>query len=526
MEREEFISSLSGGVVVLGGCGTVGSLIARILASNNIDVTIIDSAPDSYLGPIFKNEGITLRLGQQLDKNSFNNKSAIFIAPSLLGNQVFMGKVNNFNKENLPIYSIDEVLKFFTPDKPVIAVTGTNGKSTTTHGLKHIFLVNGYKIPSHGLRIQGNSEFIPALQSRLSGDIGVLEIGTFGISGEIRNSAINSHVNMGVITNITHDHLNNGTYEDYINCKREMVEVAEKLVIDGDDPTLLNIVEDEGKKVYYFGIRDMENPLFKDSIYDMKCPKCGRRLNYNINYLRSLGEFDCECGFKNPPLTVYADNIKITKEKNFTKTTYTIHFEDKETRTVKLPHSGIHNVYNSLAAACAAWKSGLNIDDIIKGIESFKGVPGRLEYINKDPTIIIDFAHNPAGVETIMRTVLKLKTDVNKIIVLNTISSESGREGDMAIAKLLSNADIVIPVSTSSVEMSKIIDTEVVNIKNVSKFNKTGTIGSSPRQVEEGLRLALSLSNFNDIVLVLGEAGVKYSKNALNKILFENVIKK
>lgn len=526
MEKEEFISSLSEGVVVLGGCGTVGSLIARILASHNIDVTIIDSTPDSYLVPIFKNEGIHLRLAEQLDENSFNNQSAIFIAPSLLENQIFMGKVNNFNKENLPIYSIDEILKYFTPNKPVIAVTGTNGKSTTTHGLKHIFLVNGYKIPSHGLRIQGNSEYIPALQSRLSGDFGILEIGTFGISGEIKRSASNSHVNMGIITNITHDHLNNGSFEDYINCKKEMIEVAEKLVLDGDDPTLMNIVDCEGKEIYYFGIKDKDNPLFIDSDYNIKCPKCGSKLEYNVNYLRSLGEFNCKCGFKNPPLTVYADNIKIKKEHNITKTTYTIHFEDKETRTVRLPHSGIHNVYNSLAAACAAWKSGLDIDDIISGIESFKGVPGRLEYINKDPTIIIDFAHNPAGVETIIKTVLKLKTDHNKIIVLNTISSESGREGDRAIAKLLSDADIVIPVSSSSVDMSKYIDTEVVKIKNNSKFNKTGTIGSSPRQVEEGLKLALNLSDFNDIILVVGEAGVKYSKNALNKILFENVINK
>ena len=519
MDREDFISSLSNGVVVLGGCGTVGSLIARILASHNIDVTIKDSVSETFLEPIFKNEGVHLCLSHQLDNNSFNNISAIFIAPSLLNNKIFMGKVNNFNTNNLPIYSIDEILTYFTPDKPVIGVTGTNGKSTTTHSLKHIFSVNGYKVPSHGLPIQGNNEYTPSLQSRLSGDIGILEIGTFGIAGEIYTSASNSHVNMGVITNITHDHLNNGSYEDYINCKKEMIQVADELVLDGDDPTLLNILETDNKKIYYFGIKDMDNPLFKDSKYNMTCPKCGCKLKYDIHYLRSLGEFNCECGFTNPPLNVYADNIQIIKENNITKTSYTIHFEDQESATINLPNSGIHNVYNSLAAACAAWKSGLDIDQIIKGIESFNGVPGRLEYIHNDPTIIIDFAHNPAGVETIIRTVLQLKTDNNKIIVLNTISSESGREGDMVIADVLSSADIVIPVSSSSVEISKYIQTKVVNFENQSNFNKTGTLGSSPEQVEEGLKLALELSNSNDIILVLGEAGVKYSKNALNKIL-------
>ena len=106
MESEEFFKSLENGVVVLGGCGTVGSLIARILACHDYDVTIIDSAPDSYLTPIFKKEGIHLKLGEELDDDSFKGKSAIFVAPSLLKNDYFTTKLNNFNKSKLPVYSM------------------------------------------------------------------------------------------------------------------------------------------------------------------------------------------------------------------------------------------------------------------------------------------------------------------------------------------------------------------------------------------------------------------------------------
>lgn len=525
MDSEEFFNTLEDGVVVLGGCGTVGSLMARILACHNIDVTVIDSAPESYLTPVFKKEGIHVKLGEELDNDSFNGKSAIFVAPSLLKNDYFTSKLNNFNRENLPVYSIDEIIKFFSPDKPVIAVTGTNGKTTTTHTIKHIFKINKHKVPEHGLRIQGNSEFIPALQSRLDGDIAVLEIGTFGRKGEIKRSATNSHVNIGVITNITRDHLNNGTFEDYINCKKEMVEVADTLILDGDDPILSAIgMKNPDKKIYYFGIKDGNNKLFSSDYSNRKCPLCGKTLDYNVSYLRNLGEYSCTCGFKNPELDVYATNIRIIKEGNYTKTKYTIHF-GSETRDITLKNTGVHNVYNSLASACAAWVEGLDINSIIRGIESFPGVGGRLEYIHEDPTIIIDYAHNPAGVETIIRTVLKLKTKYNKIIVLNTISSESGREGDMDIAALLSDADMVIPVSTASSKVSEYIDADVVSLKSNIKFNKTGTTGSSPKQVEEGLRLALKIADDDDIILSIGEAGVKYSKSALNKILFENVKK-
>ncbi|WP_233126333.1 Mur ligase family protein [Methanobrevibacter sp. 87.7] len=525
MDKEEFMNSLSEGMVVLGGCGTVGSLIARILACHNIDVTIIDSAPDSYLTPIFKKEGINLKLGEELDNDSFKGKSAIFVAPSLLKNDYFTTKLNNFNKKNLPVYSIEEIIKFFLPNKPVIGVTGTNGKTTTTHTIKHIFKINNYKVPEHGLRIQGNSEFIPALQARLDGDLAVLEIGTFGRKGEIKRSATNSHVNMGVITNITRDHLNNGTFEDYINCKKEMVEVADTLILDGDDPLLASIgSKHPEKEIHYFGIKDGDNDLFKSKYNNRHCPSCGKLLNYNISYLRNLGEYECECGFKNPKLDVYATNIRIIKEGNTTKTKYTIHFVD-ETRDITLKNSGVHNVYNSLGSACAAWVQGLDINSIVRGLETFNGVPGRLEYIHNNPTMIMDYAHNPAGVETTLNTVLKLKTEHNRIIVLNTISSESGKEGDIDIAKLLSKADIVIPVSTSSTKVVDYIDTHVVPIRSNIKFNKTGTTGSSPEQVTEGIRLALKIAEDNDIILSIGEAGVKYSKSSLNKILFENVKK-
>ena len=69
-------------------------------------------------------------------------------------------------------------------DKPVVGVTGTNGKTTTTGMLKSIMRVAGMRVPEHHLNIQGNTELVPALQARLPGDVAVVEIGTFGRRGD------------------------------------------------------------------------------------------------------------------------------------------------------------------------------------------------------------------------------------------------------------------------------------------------------------------------------------------------------
>lgn len=513
-----FLSDL-GKVLVIGGCGTVGSLIARVLKANDVDVSILDSASDSYLKDVFKRENIPIEFNHNLAENSLDGFNSIFLAPSLLNNSNFINKLNSINHNNLAIYSVEDLLRNTNPNKYVYGISGTNGKTTTTHILKNIFKINNYTVPEHELNLQGNTEFIPSLQARLTGDIAVLEIGTFGNKGEIKLSASNSKVNTGVITNITRDHLVNGTFNDYISCKKEMMEVPDNLVLDGDDYLLNYLSAEFNKDIYFFGVKDFNNPLFNDSsssTEDELCPVCGEKLNYAKRYLGHLGEYSCSCGFKNPNLDAYGTNIKLSSKNNMPIIQYELHIKD-ESGIVTLSNGALSNVYNSIAAALAAHLKGLSIEEIIKGINSFTIVKGRLELIHTKPNIIIDFAHNPSGVKSIMDTILHIKGD-SKLIILNTISSESGLEGDIEIAKLLSGGDIVIPVSDIARKSAKYIDAKVINIKEDINFKKTGTIGSSPNQVKSAIELGLDIASEDDIILIIGEGGNKYSKDILNKL--------
>ena len=74
--------------------------------------------------------------------------------------------------------------------------------------------------------MQGNAEYIPILQSRLDGDVAILEVGTFGVPGTVKRIVKNSNIQSGLITNITPDHLNDlGSFMDYAHVKGEFIEI-------------------------------------------------------------------------------------------------------------------------------------------------------------------------------------------------------------------------------------------------------------------------------------------------------------
>lgn len=506
--KTNFFNKENSRVIVMGGCGTVGSLMARVLKDNGADVVVSDLSTNSPQIKILKEEGISLNLGEH-NVDLLKEADIIAVAPSLLNNLKLMDKIKKSTKAS--IISINEVMEICHVNKPVVGITGTNGKTTTTWMLKNILKTAGYKVPEHKLNIQGNTELIPPLQARLDGDMAVLEIGTFGNPDEIKKSAINSKVNIGIITNITQDHLSNsGKFIDYINCKAEMIEAADLLIFNADDPVITCL--EIGKKPensLFFGIEDMH--LDVDAYPDQRnCPLCKEDLEYLKNYLGHLGIYKCKCGFKRPEIDVKAEDIHDDQ--------FTLVIGSNNAK-IKLKNRGIHNIYNALAAACGATALKIDFDDIVKGIESFEGVEGRFQEFDVGKRIVVDFAHNPAGVKAIIQALLLEKPAGSKLIVINTISSESGINGDVEIAKILKDVDVIIVASNASRNalMEREIDSRVILTESSKKNSRAGTLGASREQVEESLKEAIKLADKEDIILVIGEGGVKYSAEILRQ---------
>lgn len=263
----------------------------------------------------------------------------------------------------------DEKLKIY-------AVTGTNGKTTTTYMLNAIFAANGNKTGIIGtLGISYCDKFIvpelttpdPIYLHSVFADM--VKCGVETVFMEISAHALyygktdGISFETGIFTNCTQDHLDFfGNMKDYAECKKSLFADGKcrSMVINSDDATGLEILS--------------ENPS---------------AVSYGIDN----------------PADVFA--VDITEKIN--GTSYVINLFD-ELYEIKLKLPALHNVYNSMAAAACAHIAGIKTSVIAKGLASLEKVSGRLERVAKynGADIFVDFAHTPDGLEKSLGCLKKL----------------------------------------------------------------------------------------------------------------------
>jgi len=253
----------------------------------------------------------------------------------------------------------------------VIGVTGTDGKTTTVHLIHHILKTAEKKadlistVSAPGLHTTTPNPWI--LQKLLSQMVKrgvkyvVLEATSHGLD---QHRLLGVRFVVGVVTNITHEHLDyHKTYENYLAAKAKLFRGVKIAILNRDD-----------KSFRYLNVK-CKTRLSDGQASNVKC----------ITY-----------GIKNK-----ADFTP----KNFPFKTL-------------LP--GEYNQYNCLAAIAAASALGIPPEKIRKAVASFKGVIGRMEEINErqDFKVIVDFAHTPNGLENVLKTILKLKSKNSKLIIV------------------------------------------------------------------------------------------------------------
>jgi len=493
---------------VVGVCGVVGNLIARVLMDHGLNVTCTDIKPEDEcrfrytLEPYLKKYNPPIYFSSHPE--SFLTESDYLIPPPSLPKTSKLFK--KIKESGTNILEVEDILRWIKPDKPVICITGTNGKTTTTTLLKRICRFAGLEPTEHGFRdLQGNIDYIPPLQGRLNGDVAVLETGTFGVPEDLKQMIKRSKPSCGIITNITPDHLDKDhDFLSYANIKGDFIEYLKdkQLIVNSDDPTLWGLIKSKNCiNVVSFGVDS------QSTVKSVKKCWCGREI-FIDETISGVGYYECECGIKRSEPNYLATDIN---ESGF---------------TLKTPHGsmklnpkimGLHNIYNIMGAVAGAVDFfKIPLEDLKEAVESFEGVPGRLEYMFtfNEKDVIVDYGHNPAGVETVLR---ELKKVYNKLTAVVTISSESGVSGDDEIfRKTLELANFVVPASNSSriaAEKHLPNDKIVMTSRSLEKFRE-GTLGATQDQVIEGLKRGLKCDS--RAVVCLGEAAFKYKESIMS----------
>ena len=257
----------------------------------------------------------------------------------------------------------------------MIGITGTKGKTTSSYLIKAILEAAGMKAGLIGTT--GNmigSEFIHGdmttpeahhLQGLLRR---MADEGVQAVVMEVSAHAIDMHrvdgilYDVGCYTNLSQDHLDYfETMERYFQAKKSFFvpEHVQQAALNVDDETSLRIM------------REIAIPY----------------LRYGISTNAEL----------------YARDIEISEN----GVTFRICVLAQGERLVHLQMTGIFNVYNALTAAAAALALGIGLDDIVRGLESVRAVPGRAEMLETHTPykVLLDYSHSPEALENILTAV-------------------------------------------------------------------------------------------------------------------------
>lgn len=301
--------------------------------------------------------------------------------------------------------------------KETIAVSGTNGK-TTTCGLLARFLEEAGHSVAHN---QLGANMVPGItaallkQSSISGqlavDYGVLEVDEASLTGVASEVAISRIA----VTNLFRDQLDR--YGELDTTARLIEKGINKskvndggcLYLNADDPLVASMGVNADRAVYY-AVKNVEyvHPVTTDFPVPFPrevtaCPRCGSDLYYQTVIYGHLGHYECMscCGYDRPTPTVVAEHVLVKPEGS----DMTLRFKD-ETLNLHLPLPGVFNVYNFLAAAAVADDLGLPHSVFESGLKHYHSVFGRAERRTIDGRkVMIFLIKNPVGASEVLKLV-------------------------------------------------------------------------------------------------------------------------
>ena len=394
-------------------------------------------------------------------------------ARKVLPKSALVGLEKSYRKSRAKIISA----RFGNParDLRIIAVTGTNGKTTTVNFLNEILKEAGYRtamfstanIEIAGEQTVNDTNSTTATVARLQKffrDAKKADV-EFALI-EATSHALDQYkfegvpIEMAIMTNLTQDHLDyHKTMENYAAAKAKLFEMNPNFVVlNADDEWFdyFNNFATESQKITYGEGESADVKIEKFKLY-----KKGSEANLRID-----------------------NNVKLEIATN-------------------LP--GEFNIYNMTAAAAGAYLLGISLKDIQEGIANLEGVSGRFEYATPGLPFdtIVDYAHTPDALEKLLKSAKEISK--NRTILVFGACGDRDREKRPIMGKIAQDlADrIIITDEENYTEDATQIREEIIS--GISKKNDKlpANIQEIPDR-KEAIRKALQIAGKGDIVLITG----------------------
>lgn len=189
----------------------------------------------------------------------------------------------------------------------------------------------------------------------------------------------------------------------------------------------------------------------------------------------------------------------------------------KEYKT-RLLMNGMFSVYNVLAAITTALALGFDIEKSIRVLEHIPGVAGRFEVVTTKPTVIVDYAHTPDGLENVLKAAREITPESGNLICIFGCGGDRDATKRPKMGKIAEDlADKVIVTSDNPrSENPQQIITDVL-----AGFKSTADVIVEPDR-ELAIKEAYKIANVNDVVLLAGKGHEDYQILADETIHFDD----
>lgn len=384
--------------------------------------------------------------------------------------------------------ALQEAVPFFY-DYParsmrMIGVTGTNGKTTTTHMIRHILNAQGHKVGVIGtVHILIDDESFPVhnttpdvadLQQTLAQ---MVEAGVTHCVMEVSSHALalgrvaGVEYDTAVFTNLTQDHLDfHKTFENYLAAKAKLFQsVSVKGQTKSPKGAVIN----------------MDDPYGKDILAVTDVPTITYSTKGNGN--------------------LTASDLEITSKSS----AFTLSYEGKA-YAAYVRTAGLFNVYNTLAAIGACLEEGISIEDSLKALDSFHAVPGRFELIEEgqDFAVVVDYAHTPDGLENILETAQEI-TKGRILVVFGCGGDRDATKRPVMGGIAAKYGDIAYVTSDNprTEDPVSIVEQVAVGVKENLREGKTYEVIVDRR---EAITAAIHEAKAGDVVIIAGKGHEDY----------------
>lgn len=358
----------------------------------------------------------------------------------------------------------------------MVGVTGTNGKTTTTHIIENILKENGKKTGILGTLyaryggITETAKYTTPMTNELQKTFKkMLDVEVEAVVMEVSSHALDQYrvgacdFDVAIFTNLTQDHLDyHPTFEHYKESKgilfKELVKETGVSIINLDDPNSKYYIDNSKARVVTYGLSEKANIYAKDISLKMD--------GTTFTAVTPVGE-------------IYL-NLNLV---------------------------GKFNVYNTLAALAFGIATNIPLEICRKALEATLGVAGRIEIVTPKGhpyTVVVDYAHTPDSLDNVLKTAREFTT--NKLI------SVFGCGGDRdktkrpimgGIGARASDISVITSDNPRTEEPKKIINDILQGIPEKEKV-----IVEVDRK--EAIRKAIGMASKGDTVVIAGKGHEDY----------------